>query len=80
MDKASPHYSSRKVTDYIEQNKDTIIPVYLPTATPEFMILEEVWISQARFTCTEILYSSFADFKRKRYLAILEQKDSILTW
>ena len=43
MDKASPHYSSRKVTDYIEQNKDTIIPVYLPTATPEFMILEEVW-------------------------------------
>ena len=42
MDKASPYYRSRKVTDYIEQNKDTIIPVYLPTATPEFMILEEV--------------------------------------
>ena len=42
MDKASPHYRSRKVTDYIEQNKDTIITVYLPTASPEFMILEEV--------------------------------------
>jgi hypothetical protein len=43
MDKASPHYRSKKVKDYLEQNKDTLIPVYLPTASPEFMILEEVW-------------------------------------
>jgi hypothetical protein len=31
------------VKDYLEENKDTLIPVYLPTASPEFMILEEVW-------------------------------------
>ena len=43
MDKASPHYISRKIKDYLEQNKDTLIPIYLPTASPEFMILEEVW-------------------------------------
>ena len=43
MDKASPHYRSRKVKDYLEQNKGILIPVYLPTASPEFMILEEVW-------------------------------------
>ena len=45
MDKASPHYRSRKVKDYLEQNKGVLIPVYLPTtASSEFMILaEEVW-------------------------------------
>ncbi len=42
MDKASPHYKSGKVKDYLEQNKDTLIPIYLPIASPEFMMLEEV--------------------------------------
>jgi hypothetical protein len=40
MDKASPHYRSRKVKNYLEQNKDILIPVYLPTASPEFMVME----------------------------------------
>ena len=35
MDKASPHYKSKKVRTYFEENKDTIIPVYLPTASPQ---------------------------------------------
>ncbi len=43
MDKASPHYKSKKVREYFEENKDTLIPVYLPTASPEFMVMEEVW-------------------------------------
>ena len=43
MDKASPHHMSRKVKDYLDQNKDSLIPVYLPTASPEFMMMEEVW-------------------------------------
>ena len=42
MDKASPHYKSKKVRTYFEENKDTLIPVYLPTASPEFMVMEEV--------------------------------------
>ncbi len=29
MDKASPYYRSRKVKDYLEQNKDTLIPIYI---------------------------------------------------
>ena len=32
MDKASPHYRSRKVRQYFEENKDTLIPVYLPNS------------------------------------------------
>jgi hypothetical protein len=37
MDKASPPlYKSKKVVAYFEENKDTLIPAYLPTtASPE---------------------------------------------
>lgn len=65
MDKASPHYSSRKVTDYLKQNKDTLIPVYLPTASPEFMMLEEVWNIAKRDLLVLKYYPSFEDFKEK---------------
>jgi hypothetical protein len=31
-------------TKVLEDNKDILIPVYLPTtASPEFMVMEEVW-------------------------------------
>jgi transposase len=65
MDKASPHYRSKKVKDYLEQNKDTLIPVYLPTASPEFMILEEVWNISKQDLLVLKYYSSFEDFKQK---------------
>lgn len=65
MDKASPHYRSRKVKDYIEENKDTLIPVYLPTASPEFMILEEVWNIAKQELLVLKYYPSFEDFKEK---------------
>ncbi len=35
MDKASPHYKSNKVLQYFIENKNTLILVYLPTASPE---------------------------------------------
>ena len=58
MDKASPHYRSRKVRQYFEENKDTMIPVYLPTASPEFMVMEEIWnyTKQYRQECNNIQY------------------------
>ncbi len=65
MDKASPHYKSRRVKDYLEGNKDTLIPVYLPTASPEFMILEEVWNIAKRDLLVLKQYSSFEDFEKK---------------
>jgi transposase len=43
MDKASPHHRSRKVKKYFEENNDTLVPACLPTASPEFMVMEEVW-------------------------------------
>ncbi len=63
MDKASPHYRSRKVKEYFEQNKDTF-PVYLPTASPEFMILEEVWNISKRELFVLKYYLSFEDFRK----------------
>jgi transposase len=65
MDKASPHYKSKKVKEYLEQNKDTLIPVFLPTASPEFMMLEEVWNIAKRELLVLKYYLSFEDFKEK---------------
>ena len=65
MDKASPHYKSKKVLKYFEENKDTLIPVSVPTASPEFMVMEEVWNIAKRDLFVLQYYSSFADLKNK---------------
>ena len=65
MDKASPHYKSKKVLKYFEENRDTLIPVYLPTASPEFMVMEYVWNIAKRDLLVINYYPSFADFKNK---------------
>ena len=65
MDKASPHYKSKKVKAYFDENKDTLIPEYLPTASPEFMMMEEVWNIAKRGLLVLKHYSSFEDFKDK---------------
>ena len=65
MDKASPHYKSNKIRKYFEENKDTLIPIYLPTASPEFMVMEEVWNIAKRDLLVINCYQSFADFKEK---------------
>jgi len=63
MDKASPDYRSKKVIVFFEQNKDTIFPVSLPIASPEFMAMEEVWNIAKRDLLLLKYYTSFADFK-----------------
>ncbi len=71
------HYTCKKVIKYFEDNKDTLIPVYLPTASPESMVMEQIWNIAKQDLLVLKYYSSFADLKNKvsRYL---EQKDSIL--
>ena len=66
LDKAKQHYKSRKVLQYFADNKDSLIPaVYLPTASPEFMVLEEVWHIAKNDLLVLQHYSSFTDFKKK---------------
>jgi transposase len=61
----TPHFKSKKVLKYFEQNKDTLIPVYLPTTSPEFMVMEEVWNIAKRDLLVINHYRSFSDFKNK---------------
>ena len=65
MDKAKQHYKSKRVLEYFAYNKDSLIPVYLPTASPEFMVLEEVWHIAKDDLLVLRYYSSFTDFKNK---------------
>jgi transposase len=66
MDKASPHYKSiKKVLKYFEENRETLIPVYISTASPELMIMEEVWDIAKRDLHVLQYYQSFADLKNK---------------
>ncbi len=63
MDKASLHYESKKVIKYFEENKDTLIPVYLQTTSPKFMVMEEVCNIAKRNLCILKYESSFANLK-----------------
>ncbi|MER5176641.1 MAG: transposase [Candidatus Nitrosocosmicus sp.] len=66
MDKASPHYKSKKVQKYFGENKDTLIPAYLPTtASQEFMVMEEVWNIAKHDLLVLKYYTSFGDLKNK---------------
>jgi hypothetical protein len=42
LDKAKQNYKSKNIMKYFADNKHSLIPVYLPTASPEFMVIE-VW-------------------------------------
>ena len=57
LDKAPQYYKSHKIKKYFQDHEDSLIPVYLPTASPEFMVLEECWnISKSDLLVPNILY------------------------
>ena len=63
LDKAPQHYKSQKVREYFEKHKDVLVPVWLPTASPEFMVLEEYWNISKNDLLVMKYYRSFTDFK-----------------
>ncbi|MGH9975016.1 MAG: transposase [Nitrososphaeraceae archaeon] len=62
LDKAPQHYRSSKIRKYFEAHKRTLIPVFLPTASPEFMVLEECWNISKDDLLELTYYKSFTDF------------------
>jgi transposase len=66
------------VLKYFEENRDTLIPVYLPTASPEFMVMEEVWNIAKRDLLVINYYPHRLQILKTRYLDISEQKGLIL--
>ena len=65
LDKAKQYYKSKKILEYFADNKDSLIPVYLPTASPEFMVLEEIWHIAKKDLLVLQYYPSFTDFINK---------------
>ena len=65
LDKAPQHHKSHKIKKYFQDHKDSLIPVYLPTASPEFMILEECWNISKNDLLVLTYYPSFRDFRMK---------------
>ena len=63
LDKAPQHYKSHKIKKYFEEHKDSLIPIYLPTASPEFMVLEECWNISKNDLLVLAYYSAFAEFR-----------------
>lgn len=43
LDKANQHRRTKVVTDYLEQNRRTLRVRWIPTASPEFDMMEECW-------------------------------------
>src|SRR5438105_2019445 len=65
LDKAAPHYKSQKVKQYFNKHKDSMIPIWLLTASPEFMVPEECWSISKNDLLVLTYYSSFTDSKMK---------------
>jgi predicted AAA+ superfamily ATPase len=62
LDKAKQHYKSKKVLQYFDLHKKDLISVYLPTASLEFMVLEEIWHIAKKDLLVIQYYPSFTDF------------------
>ena len=43
LDKANQHRRTKIVTDYLNQNRKTLRVRWIPTASPEFDMMEECW-------------------------------------
>ena len=62
LDKAGQHYKDKRVQTYFERHKNSLIPVWQPTASPEFMPLEECWNIAKDDLLTQFNYPSFKEF------------------
>lgn len=43
LDKARQHHRTKIVTDYLRKNRETLRVRWIPTASPEFNVVEECW-------------------------------------
>ena len=55
----------KKGEEYLENNKDNLIQVYLPISSPEFMMFEKLWNIAKQELLVLKYYSSFEVFKQK---------------
>lgn len=65
LDKASPHFKSEVVQEYFAKHAESLIPIWLPTASPEFMPLEGCWDISKDDLLVLSYYSSFGEFRER---------------
>ena len=61
-DRARQH-RSKKVREYLEENKDAVRTVYLPKGSPEFNAVEECWRQGKCDLLVSKYYPKFTDLK-----------------
>lgn len=64
LDKASQH-QTEEVLSYFESHAETLVPIWVPRASPEFMPLEGCWNISKDDILVLTYYSSFPDFKER---------------
>lgn len=64
LDKARQHHKSRKVLEYLRENRSTLRIRWFPTASPEFDVVEECWRQADKDLLTSRYYPSFLDLKK----------------
>lgn len=64
LDKATQH-QTEEVLSYFERNEETLVPVWEPTASPEFMPLEEAWHISKDDLLVLASYPSFDEFRQR---------------
>jgi transposase len=88
MDRAKQHYDTDIVTEYLRANRKTLRVRWIPTASPEFNMLEECWREGEKDLCRlpvfptvkEELKSILAKYYRtRRFSTRLDMKRFLLT-
>jgi hypothetical protein len=64
LGKASSHYKLEKVRRYFDEHKHSLISIWLPTASPEFMVLEECWNISKNDLLVLTYYASFTGSRK----------------
>ena len=88
LDKASQHYKTRGVLDYLAENRRTLRVRWIPTASPEINVMEECWREGEKGLSTLPTYpmslielkSILAQYYRSRRFSLhLDMKKFLLT-
>jgi transposase len=88
IDKAKQHYDTNIVTEYLRANRKTLRVRWIPTASPEFNMMEECWREGEKDLCRlpvfpttlEDLKSILAKYYRtRRFCSHLDMEKFLLT-
>lgn len=63
LDKATQHYKTKKVREYMRRNRATLRVRWIPTGCPEFNVMEECWRQMDKDVLVSRFYPAFPKLK-----------------